>query len=167
MGINATPAETKREAMLLELQHAYKEVEIEIGKRIHDVSCQFCQRCLSKCCKEQMCRESVESSFLARLTEQQQERYDAGHGWLGAFGCRLKYGRPLVCHEFFCDQILNSGIFDNSNLEQLIGEFVSIGKRSHKNNHLICVESLDSIPLTKIKKMICAIEDLMAKLLQQ
>ncbi len=161
------PEEKVHVFKMSEFIEAYRELEGEIGKRIYAVSHQFCQKCSQRCCKEVMCRESLESSFLRSLGSAQQETYDEQHGWLGNDGCRLKYGRPLVCHEFFCDEILNSSSDEMSAVRQLVAEFVAIGKRAHRGAHLICIESLEKIPATKIEKMICSITQLMNRLRNQ
>ena len=47
--------------LLLALFQTYSSLEKEIQKRTNQTSNHFCSRCLSRCCKEEICRESVES----------------------------------------------------------------------------------------------------------
>jgi len=136
--------------LLLTLFQNYSSLEKEIQERTHQISNHFCNKCLSKCCKEKICRESIESTFLSILVEKQDVEYDRKSGWISPSGCRLNYGRPLVCYEFFCEEIVMSSNFQASNIQQIIKEFISIGKRAHRNTHLICVDNLRIISLKKI-----------------
>ena len=79
----------------------YISLEKEIQKLIFPISHYFCRGCLGNCCRAEICKESIESTFLSILTEKQRIRFDNQNGWLGPLGCRLDYGRPLVCYEFF------------------------------------------------------------------
>jgi hypothetical protein len=142
----------------------YSSLEKEIQKRTKEISEHFCKECPSKCCKEEMCRESIESKFLYILTEKQNVDYDRQKGWIGPSGCRLNYGRPLVCYEFFCERILSNNNFRASNIQQIIKEFISIGNRAYGNTHLICIDNLKTISRKKIVKINSKIGGLINKL---
>ncbi len=142
----------------------YISLEKEIQKLIYQVSIHFCGNCSSKCCREEICKESVESTFLSTLVEKQHIRYDTQNGWLSSSGCRLDYGRPLVCYEFFCEDILKSSLFKASNIQKIINEFASIGNKAYGNTHLLCIDNLDIISSTKIDKMIYKINLVMNKI---
>ena len=131
----------------------YRALEIELQKKIRLVSSRLCAACTAVCCKEVYCRESIESEFLLGLVDQQQLRYDRRQGWLGATGCRLAFGRPLVCYEFFCERFLTDRDFQSSNIQNLIKGFVAIGNRARGNQHLICIYDLEKIPAKKIERM--------------
>jgi len=131
----------------------YIALEKELQKLIHQVTDPFCSKCRGECCKEEICKESIESSFLAILIKKQQIQYDSRSGWLGASGCRLEFGRPLVCYEFFCEDVLKKALFKASHIQAIISDFVSVGKNAHGNTHLICVENLDRLSSTKIEKI--------------
>jgi hypothetical protein len=75
-----------------------------------------------------------------------------------------RYGKPLVCYEFFCEQILINKNFQASNIQQTIKEFILIGNRAYGNTHLICVDNLSSISPKKIFKISYQIGKLMEKL---
>jgi len=149
---------------LSNLIHCYISLEKEILKRTNEISNTFCVKCPTKCCEEKICRESVESQFLSRLIKLQQIEYDEKNGWMSPHGCRLDYGRPLVCYEFFCEQILANNNFKASNIQQAVKEFTSIGNRAYGNTHLICVGNLSLISPKKIFKINNNILDLMEKI---
>ena len=152
---------------LLSLFHSYISLEKEIVKKVSDISNTFCFKCPTKCCEEKICRESVESQFLSSLIKLQNIQYNKKNGWMSPYGCRLDYGRPLVCHEFFCEQILVSKNIQASNIQQAVKEFISIGNRAYGNTHLICVDNLSLISPKKIFKISNQIWKLMEKLANQ
>ena len=138
----------------------YIDLEIEIQKLIHPVVNPFCSQCRGACCKEEICKESIESSFLSLLTQKQAVHYDTQSGWLGPSGCRLAFGRPLVCYEFFCDEVLKSTVYKTAGVQAIIKDFVAIGKNAYGQTHLICVEDLDRLSVGKIDKMDATIRSL-------
>ena len=148
---------------LAKLFDRYASLEKEIQKLIYQASSHFCGKCSSRCCKEEICKESIESSFLSMLIEKQRIRYDTQNGWISPSGCRLDYGRPLVCYEFFCEDILKSNVFKGANIQKFINDFVSVGNKAYGNTHLLCVDNLDIISSTKIDKMIDKISLVMNK----
>ncbi len=146
------------------LFRSYTSLEKKIQQRISEISQPICTKCTSRCCKEEICRESIESNFLSILIKDQQIRYDPQNGWISPLGCGLSYGRPLVCYEFFCEQIEGSNKFQTSNMQQAVKEFVAIGSKAHGNAHLICVDNLGLISAGKIARINDRIGRLMAKL---
>jgi hypothetical protein len=136
-----------------EIIDCYIALEKELQKLIHQVIDPFCSKCRGACCKAEICKETIESSFLENLIKKQQIQYDNRSGWLGASGCRLEFGRPLVCYEFFCEDVLKNAVFKASHVQAIINDFVSIGKNAHGSMHLVCVENLDCLSSTKIKKI--------------
>ena len=143
------------------LSKNYLSLEKEIQKRTHQLSNPYCTQCSTICCSEEMCRESIESPFLSILIQKQNMDYDPQNGWLSPIGCRLNYGRPLVCYEFFCQRILDSHNFRASNIQWIIKEFISIGNRAYGNTHLICIDNLKTISQKKMVKMNNKIKQLM------
>ena len=131
----------------------YISLEKEIQKLIFSISNYFCRECLGKCCRAEICKESIESTFLSRLTEKQRIRFDNQNGWLGPLGCRLDYGRPLVCYEFFCENVLKTNFFSTSNIKTIINNFASIGNKAYGNTHLLCIDNLDILSSNKIDKI--------------
>jgi len=131
------------------LFHTYIALEKELIKRVNALTMFFCLKCQAKCCEEEICRESVESQFLSCLIKFQTSQYDPKNGWISSQGCRLAYGRPLVCYEFFCNEILNDKNFQALNYQHAIKEFINIGNRACGNTHLICVDNLKKISTRK------------------
>ena len=149
---------------ILKVLNTYMSLEKEILKRVRDISYTFCSKCKGECCDEVICRESLESPFLSILTQRQGIQYDKINGWLGSRGCRLAYGKPLVCHEYFCEQLLTDHQFQASSIQKVIREFAAIGNRAYGNTHLICVHDLSLISLKKALKMNYQMEKLIEKL---
>ena len=139
---------------LANLFDEYISLEIEIQKFILPISQSFCRKCLGNCCRAEICKESIQSTFLSILTEKQRIRFDQQSGWLGPLGCRLDYGRPLVCYDFFCEDILKSHFFQTSDIQTIIKGFISIGNMAYGNTHLLCIHNLDSLSSNKINKIL-------------
>ncbi len=152
---------------LANLLTIYVCIEKEIQKLIYQTSFHFCKECSSRCCKEEICRESIESAFLSILVEKQKNQYDTKNGWISPLGCSLDYGRPLVCYQFFCEEILESYLFKKASIHKIINEFASVGNKANGNTHLLCINNLTIISSTKIKKMINKFNLLMKKMANQ
>lgn len=139
---------------MAQLIDRYVSLEKEIQKLIYQASRRYCEKCSSRCCREEMCRESIESPFLAMLVEEQGVRHNFRNGWMSPSGCRLAFGRPLVCYEFFCDDISQRQSFRDTKITEIVHDFATIGTRAHGSKHLLCIEDLGIISPAKIEKMI-------------
>lgn len=55
-----------------------------------------------------MCEESRDSAFLCAVIDitPPAEPFSDHYGWLTLHGCALKAGRPPVCYEFICDDVM-------------------------------------------------------------
>ena len=146
-----------------ELIKCYISLEKKIQKLIHQVTHPSCSICNGKCCKEEICKESLESTFLAILTKQQGIQFDSRSGWLGASGCRLAFGRPLVCYDFFCEDVLKNTLFKATGIQAIINDFITVGKNAYGSRHLICVDNLDRMSSNKIEKITHNIQTLLAR----
>jgi hypothetical protein len=91
----------------------------------------------------------------------QQIQYDSKNGWIGPSGCRLKFGRPLVCYQFFCNEVIESALYKSVGIQAIINDFVSIGKSAHGDVHLICIDNLEILSPQKIEKICYKIKMLM------
>ena len=138
----------------------YIRLEKKIQALIAKVTGAYCRQCLGKCCKKEICREAIDSAFLALLVARQKVRFSDGSGWLGPRGCRLDYGRPLVCYDYFCQDILKSPMLQLSGLQDIIKAFLAAGNRARSSIHLICLQDPDRLPLKKIEMISKKIEDL-------
>ena len=142
----------------------YIFLEKEIQKLIFPISRSFCSKCLGNCCREEICKESIDSTFLSILTGKQKIRFNSQNGWLGPLGCKLDYGRPLVCYEFFCEDILKTCLFRSSNINSIINDFISIGNRAYGNTHLLCIDNLDILSSNKINQIMYKISLILNKM---
>lgn len=128
----------------------YITVEQKLLARVREVCLPVCSQCAETCCAEQYCREALDSPFLSRLVNLQALAYDPDNGWLGGRGCRLEYGRPMVCYEFFCRRFLDDASFMSSDIRDLIKAFINIGRRARGTGHLICVADPAAISPSRI-----------------
>lgn len=102
-----------------------------------------CAGCTRVCCREVMCRESVDSDFLRFVLGARIGAYHAENGWLepGA-GCRLCHGRPLVCYEFFCEAFESPGWMQ---LRQLSRALKTLYANAFAGQHMLVVDDIGRI----------------------
>jgi hypothetical protein len=100
-----------------------------------------CAHCDKVCCKPDFCRETIESPFLSHLLEKYPPptTYSTESGWLTDTGCGLFIGRPPVCYEFLCENILASqqSEFDCYIMKILSALMTHIGKNAAGRRHLV------------------------------
>ncbi len=92
--------------LLTELTGFHLMAERAVRKRIDTFSQTHCSRCAEPCCRPDFCKEAAESFFLSAVIV-------AGGGavltdYMSPRGCLLPVGKPLICHEYFCHEILTS-----------------------------------------------------------
>jgi hypothetical protein len=90
------------------LKHLLKEyAELERGvQELVSAQCrEVCELCTICCCRADLCEEALGSPFLSLLHQQTELESDA-YGFLTETGCALEIGRPPVCYEFFCSDLL-------------------------------------------------------------
>jgi len=95
---------TYNDELLAELTSFHLRAERAIRQRIDTYSQRYCGRCAEPCCRAEFCKEAGESFFLSAVIR-------AGGGtvqadYRSAQGCLLAVGKPLICHEYFCYEIL-------------------------------------------------------------
>jgi len=139
-----------------ELEHIlrkYAAFETEVRNFSSELWLQWCSNCREVCCKAVYCRETLESPFLFLLSKNHSSEvsYSTQKAWLNESGCKLSVGRPPVCYEFLCANILDArqtGIqrYAMIVLSKLISH---IGKRALGTRHLI--EVMDPADLKKIR----------------
>ncbi len=94
--------------MKTELKHLlerYAELERGVQELVSAQCREACELCTACCCRADLCEEALESPFLRMLhgrNELESDRY----GFLTETGCALEIGRPPVCYEFFCVELL-------------------------------------------------------------
>ena len=131
----------------------YIILEKQINIYISSITNHYCSICCNTCCRGDICRESIDSVFLELLIQKQNLKYDTKNGWLSSKGCRLNYGRPLVCYEFFCEKIIRNNNFKKSGIDKLVKMFGSVGQRAYGSQHLICIPSIENLSKRKIDKI--------------
>ncbi|MBI3432433.1 MAG: hypothetical protein HY018_09515 [Hydrogenophilales bacterium] len=110
-----------------------------------------CARCTSVCCREVMCRESVDSDFLRFVLGPRVEDYEVNDGWhVPGSGCRLGYGRPLVCYEFFCERF---DAQDAAQLRQLSRAFKTLYADVFAGRHMLAVADIRRITANKLDRI--------------
>ena len=139
-----------------ELEHilkAYAEFEAEVGAFSSELWSQWCSNCREVCCKPVYCRETLESPFLLLLSKNHSPEvfYSTRKAWLNEAGCKLSVGRPPVCYEFLCSNILEAqqpGMHRYAMI--VLSKLMShIGKRALGSRHLI--EVMDPADLKKVR----------------
>lgn len=111
-----------------------------------------CATCRTICCREAMCRESVESDFLLYLLGERAADYDPAAGWLDpARGCTLTHGRPLVCYEFFCERFDRDGI---AGLRDLARRFKTAYARVQGGRHMLEIDAIGDIPAPRLARVL-------------
>jgi len=117
-----------------------------------------CASCTSVCCKEVMCRESLDSDFLRFLLGPRVEGYSVDAGWyVPGSGCRLSYGRPLVCYEFFCEKFEAQ---DWSQTKQLSRALKKVYANAFAGQHMLVVEDISRITANKLNIIHARLENL-------
>lgn len=142
--------------------HRIRDVHIEVESILQSLAAlkedQPCARCTSVCCKEVMCRESLDSDFLRFLLGPRTEAYSADSGWyVPGSGCRLSYGRPLVCYEFFCEKFEAQ---DWSQPKQLSRAFKKLYANAFAGQHMLVVEDIGRISANKLNRIHARLEKL-------
>ncbi|MGD2270709.1 MAG: hypothetical protein PVI06_09945 [Desulfobacterales bacterium] len=101
----------------------------------------YCSVCTDVCCKPEFCQETLDSPFLAlvRATHKPAAPYSSDTGWLSETGCILTIGRPPVCYEFLCDEIMTSRssamhLYVDNVFSKLISH---LGRRIYRGKHLV------------------------------
>ena len=140
-----------KDSDLCRIIEAYAAFELEINAYAAKLWQPFCAACKGVCCQPEYCRESLESPFLERLRECYPAKsvFRPDTGWLTETGCSLDRGRPSVCYQFVCDNILQAQISEEQ--RYLMNVFSNLinhaGKRALGHRHLIAIMDSDRIEL--------------------
>ena len=143
-----------------------KAIHIDIEKILQYISSQnssaTCSKCINVCCKESICRESIDRDFLRFILGRKATAYHIDNGWFDKnTGCQITFGRPLVCYEYFCSQ-LNSDV-RVFKLQQLSKEFVNVYSRVFRERHILEVDNINLIPKHKLTKTLQKLKDFKVK----
>lgn len=131
----------------------YIDFEKKVSMTMTAMCTAHCSACATVCCREELCRETVEAPFLCLLRKEAPAlaAYSSDRGWLTDSGCALSMGRAPVCYHFLCTDILASQNtqIDRYMLEVLAALINHIGKNALGDRHL--VEILDLEDLQRVK----------------
>lgn len=127
-----------------------------------------CASCTHVCCKEILCRESIDSDFLRFILGPKVGDYSVNDGWyVPGSGCRLAYGRPLICYEYFCER------FDTQDVKatrQLSRALKTVYANVFAGQHILVVEDINRISANKLRIVLgrlVALRDLANEALRQ
>jgi hypothetical protein len=119
----------------------YLNFEKDVRVIMDSVCARHCSRCEKPCCNQDYCRETIESPFLSHILEKypSSTTYDTESGWLTDTGCGLFIGRPPVCYEFLCQDILASqkSEFDRYVVKILSALMTHTGKNAAGGRHIV------------------------------
>jgi hypothetical protein len=134
---------------LLRIRDIHIEVEsiLQSLAALHDEN--PCASCTHVCCKEVLCRESIDSDFLRFVLGSRTDDYSVSDGWyVPGSGCRLSYGRPLVCYEYFCERFDTQ---DVSSTRQLSRALKTVYANVFAGQHILVVEDISRISANKLR----------------
>ncbi len=131
----------------------YMDFEKKLQAPMKTVCAEYCSSCASVCCREELCRETLEAPFLRQLRKKAPApvAYSSDQGWLTDSGCALSIGRAPVCYHFLCKDILaaQGTQLDRYLLKVLAALINHVGKNALGDRHL--VEIFDSQDLHRVK----------------
>ena len=131
----------------------YAAFESEVRVFSSELWVRWCSNCREVCCKALYCRETYESPFLLLLLKKNSHQISNStqKAWLSEAGCTLSVGRPPVCYEFLCANILDAQQTGMHRYAMIVlSKLVShIGKKALGSRHLI--EVMDPADLKKIR----------------
>ncbi len=137
----------------------YAALEREVQNLISACCSYACSICTSRCCRTDLCEEAFSSPFLKALHgyEPDSTQFSDQYGWLTENGCSLSLGRPPVCYEFFCDDVLNGQRNEGHRyVLRVLGRLLNhVGEQALEKLHLIEIsgeEDLNRIPLDRFKE---------------
>lgn len=136
--------------MKSELKHLlenYAELERGVQKLVSEQCFSMCSFCTTACCcRADLCEEALESPFL-RLLHRRNELESDRYGFLIETGCALKTGRPPICYEFFCDDLL--GTLPNNLYRKMIRILGMLpthaGQNAFGETHLVEIMRLEDL----------------------
>ena len=137
----------------------YAEFEVKIQRYGNHFFRPYCSICACVCCHIDFCQEALESPFLELLRKEYQvpAKYSSEKGWLSDTGCTLSVGRPPVCYEFLCRDIIDiQPTVIHRYVFSVLSKLVSqVGKRAYKGRHIVeitNIKELDHVNHSNFKK---------------
>jgi hypothetical protein len=120
----------------------YSNLEITVRGLISGICRPFCGKCEKPCCREDICRETLDSLWLRMVLDSKHHdisSYDESDGWLTVDGCALETGRAPLCYEFFCSRIMSSFAGEHQRYGvNVLGNLISfVGRDALNKRHLV------------------------------
>ena len=136
--------------------HTLKDVHIAIEGILQQITSiqtgESCSKCDNVCCNVEICRESIESDFLRFILGPEITKYRDDTGWhMSEIGCRLKFGRPLICYEYLCTGLRNKKLDEPV---QISRKFISIYSNVSGKKHILEIDDVSKIKFHKLKQII-------------
>ena len=150
------------ERIFSEQLYRIREVHIEVETLLQSLAAlqgkNPCASCANVCCKEPLCRESIDSDFLRFVLGTRIRDYSATDGWyVPGSGCRLEYGRPLVCYEYFCARFDEQEV---DTLKQLSRALKTTYRNVYAGRHMLVVDDITRISATRLRILLDRLENL-------
>jgi hypothetical protein len=141
-----------------ELIEAYGKLEHRILRLTTRLNGEYCRACEGGCCRLDICEESEQSLFLSRVRRYFNEplHISSTLGWKESNGCALQTGRPPVCYEFYCDELLEQ---QSSPLERWILEVTGrlltfAGEKALPGLHLVEIERSEDLNRIQTRQLL-------------
>ena len=136
--------------------HTLKDVHIAIEGILQQITSiqtgESCSKCDNVCCNVDICRESIESDFLRFILGPEITKYLDDTGWhTPEIGCRLEFGRPLICYEYLCSKLKNKRIDEPVQISRKI---ISIYSNVFGKKHILEIDDVSKIKPHKLKQII-------------
>ena len=143
--------------LLLEIRNIHIKIEHYLQQLAQRNSSAHCSVCTNICCNEEICSESINSDFLKFILNDKASEYNKSHGWFNhSSGCTLKFGRPLVCYEYFCSKFESDT--ESNTLQNISKEFSDLYAKVYRNQHILEIDNISSIPDNKLIKLLSKLE---------
>ena len=145
--------------MKKELKHLldeYVALERGVQELIREQCREICELCTACCCRADLCEEALDSPFL-RAVHGKDELDSDRYGFLAETGCALEIGRPPVCYEFFCNELLAAQPDDlHRDILCILGRLPACaGENARVDTHLVEImqeEELEHMAFQRLKK---------------
>lgn len=145
---------TKLKHLIEEYTELERGVQVLVSAQCH-TGCALCTAC---CCRADLCEEALESPFLRALHGRSGLDSDR-YGFLTETGCGLEIGRPPVCYEFFCDELMAAQPDAlHRDVLLVLGRLPAYaGKNAHGEEHLVEImqeEDLEHLAFQRLEKQL-------------
>jgi len=125
----------------------YSELERGVQELVSAQCGPVCGLCtVACCCRADLCEEALESRFL-RLLHNKKALESDRYGFLTESGCSLRTGRPPVCYEFFCEELLDSLPDEqHRNMLRILGRLPAhVGEKALGEQHLTEISDANAL----------------------